>query len=222
MNGIFDRRAAASYESWYETAEGARADALERAALRRVLKTFDEAGSVLEVGSGTGHFTRWLAEEGWTAIGLDLSEAMLAEAQALDGVPLVQGDANRLPFANGAFDVTALVTTLEFLEDPQTALVEAVRVARQGILLGVLNRYSILALQRRLRGVFRSTVYNRARFYHVRELKHLASKAVVDVDRVDWVTTLFPSWAWRPSPWPWPVARLPWGGFIAMALRGRR
>jgi len=149
---------------------------------------------VLEIGCGTGHFTRWLSDEGLAAVGLDFSAAMLAEARTLDGVPLVRGDARRLPFADGAFDLAALVTTLEFLEQPREALAEALRVARRGLILGVLNRWSVLGLQRRLAGFFRPTVYDAAHFYGVGELKRLLRER------------------------PGAQASLPWGGFIGMAL----
>jgi SAM-dependent methyltransferase len=52
---------------------------------------------VLEVGCGTGHFTRWLAEEAFRVAGLDISEAMLAEARKRNGVLYVVGDALALP-----------------------------------------------------------------------------------------------------------------------------
>jgi ubiquinone/menaquinone biosynthesis C-methylase UbiE len=125
----FDEDAAAHYEAWYETPEGRRADELEKAVLNRLLQAFPRPSSVLEIGCGTAHFTRWLSEQWWAAVGLDLSAAMLAQARALDGIPLARGDACSLPFADGAFDLAALVTTLEFLEWPREALAEALRVA---------------------------------------------------------------------------------------------
>jgi ubiquinone/menaquinone biosynthesis C-methylase UbiE len=137
---------------------------------------------------------------------------MLAEAQTLDGVPLVQGDARRLPFADGAFDLAAFITTLDFLERPRTALAEALRVARRGVVLGVLNRWSVLGLQRRVAGLFRRTVYDAAHFYGVGDLKRLLRSVAGEKARIVWRTTLFP------RGWPWAQARLPWGGFIGMAL----
>lgn len=220
MNAFFDDQVAASYESWYETVQGERAAALEKAALEELLEGFPGAGTILEVGCGTGHFTRWLHDAGWMAMGLDLSPAMLKEAQALDDAPLVQGDAFRLPFADGAFDVTSLITTLEFLERPEAALGEALRVGRQGVLLGVLNRWSLLALQRRLTGLFRPTIYDDARFYGLGALTTLLRAAADDATRVEWLTTLLPGWARRVRPRP--PARRPWGGFIAMALHKAR
>lgn len=208
----FGRDVAPHYEAWYESPEGQRADALEKALLGRLLERFAGAESVLEVGSGTGHFTRWLSEQGLTSVGLDLSAAMLAQADTLDGIPLVQGDACSLPFAEDTFDLVALVTTLEFLERPRAVLVEALRVARQGLLLGVLNRRSLLGLQRRLTGFLRPTVYDAAHFYSVGELSRLLCSVAGEGVTLSWHTTLFP------RGWPWPRLVLPWGGFLAMAL----
>ncbi|MBN1956412.1 MAG: class I SAM-dependent methyltransferase [Anaerolineae bacterium] len=208
----FDKALAAHYEAWYETPEGRRADELEKAVLDWLLQAYDRPGSVLEVGCGTAHFTRWLGKWGLAAVGLDCSAAMQVQARALDSPPLVRGDAYRLPFADGAFDLAALVTTLEFLERPKEVLAEALRVARHGVVLGVLNRWSLLGLQRRLAGLFRPTVYDAAHFYGVGELKRLLQRVAGEQARIVWRTTLFP------RGWPWPQARLPWGGFIGMAL----
>ena len=208
----FDVRVASHYESWYEKPEGRRADALEKALLRQLLERFPGVQSVLEVGSGTAHFTRWLSGQGLAAVGLDRSAAMLAQARSLDGVPLAQGNALRLPFADGAFDLVAFVTTLEFLEWPREALAEALRVARRGLLLGVLNRWSLLGLQRRLAGLLRRTIYDAAHFYGVGELQRLLRSVTGGKGRIGWHTTLFPRW------WPRSQVRLPWGAFIGMAL----
>ena len=128
----FGERAAAHYEAWYETPNGQQVDKLEKALLGQLLRVFSQADNVLEIGCGTGHFARWLSGDGLLAVGVDLSAAMLAEARVLGGVPLVRGDAQRLSFVDGAFDLTVLITTLEFLGQPRDALVEALRVSRQG------------------------------------------------------------------------------------------
>jgi ubiquinone/menaquinone biosynthesis C-methylase UbiE len=226
---VFDEHIAAQYEVWYEGPQGRRAATLEKASLKRLLRRFSEARSMLEVGCGTGHFTRWFEQQGLMAVGLDLSPPMLCQARArlmADGTPLVQADAYRLPFADDAFHLTAYITTIEFLEASQEALAEAVRVASRGLLLGVLNRWSALAFRRRVAGLFRRTVYKTAHFYSVGELKRLLRSLVRDApardakghrpngeqSRISWHTTLFTRWL------PWQQARLPWGGFIAIAL----
>jgi ubiquinone/menaquinone biosynthesis C-methylase UbiE len=208
----FDDRIAAHYEAWYDAPEGQRVDALEKASLRRLLDGFAGARSVLELGAGTGHFTRWLSGQGLAAVGLDLAAAMLTQAQKLDGIPLVRGDAQRLPFADKTFDLVALITTLEFLEHPRAVLAEALRVTRRGLLLGVLNRRSLLSLQRRLTGILRPTIYDVADFYSVGELRCLLRSIAGSEASIAWHTTLFP------RGWPWPRPAWPWGGFIGMAL----
>jgi SAM-dependent methyltransferase len=209
---LFDEQIASHYEAWYEAPEGQRADTLEKASLRRLLESFPRARSILEVGAGTGHFTRWLSEQGLAVVGLDLSAAMLAQARGLNGILLVRGNALQLPFADGAFDLVTFITTLEFLERPWEALAGALRVAQRGLLLGVLNRWSLLGLQRRLAGLFRPSVYDAAHFYRVGELKRLLRSIASGKAHITWHTTLFP------CRWPWKQSTLPWGGFIGMAL----
>jgi ubiquinone/menaquinone biosynthesis C-methylase UbiE len=197
----------AGYEAWYETS-GRRADRLEKALLKRLLAGFSRARTLLEVGCGTGHFTRWFGERGLQVMGLDLSSPMLVEAVRLGSPPCVLGDALALPFPSGAFDLVALITTLEFVTDPIQALSEAIRVAQHGLILGVLNRQSLLAWRRKRSG---EALWQMARFFAPAELVRLAQQAAAGARvKIVWRTTLWPVWPGELS--------LPWGGFIGMAV----
>jgi ubiquinone/menaquinone biosynthesis C-methylase UbiE len=198
----------ADYEVWYETA-GRRANRLEKTLLSQLWTGFAHAHTILEVGCGTGHFTRWFSEQGFHAVGLDLSHLMLKEAVRLTGPPCVRGDALALPFPCRSFDLVALITTLEFLPDPAQALMEALRVARHGLILGVLNRQSLLGRQLKNEG---GPVWDAARFFTPAELTQLVQRAAAG-KRIDiiWQTTLWPVW---PRELP-----LPWGGFIGLAVQ---
>jgi ubiquinone/menaquinone biosynthesis C-methylase UbiE len=198
----------AGYEAWYETA-GRRADRLEKALLMQLIAGFPHAHTILEIGCGTGHFSRWFGELGFQVVGLDLSLPMLTEAARLGSPPCVRGDALALPFASQTFDLAVLVTTLEFLHDPAQALAEGLRVARHGLILGVLNRQSLLARQLKNEG---GPVWEAARFFTPEELLQLVQRVVAG-KRVEiiWRTTLWPLW---PRALP-----LPWGGFIGLAVQ---
>jgi SAM-dependent methyltransferase len=195
------------YEAWYET-QGRRADRLEKTLLQQLLGHFPEASSLLEVGCGTGHFTRWFGQQGLRTVGLDRSEPMLAEALRLGSVRCLQGDALALPFPRDAIDLVALITALEFAGDPTQALAEALRVSSHGLLLGVLNRNSLLGRQRKQEG---GPIWGPARLFSPGELTRLVRRAAAGRQvKITWRTTLWPVW---------PASlRLAWGGFIGLAV----
>jgi ubiquinone/menaquinone biosynthesis C-methylase UbiE len=86
------------YEDWY-TNQGRRADRLEKTLLEWLIGHFQEPSSILDVGCGTGHFTRYFEILGLRAVGLDISPSMLAEARRHGLRVAVQADAAHLPFA---------------------------------------------------------------------------------------------------------------------------
>ena len=200
----------AGYEAWYRT-DGCKADQQEKSILKWLLSGFPAAHSILEVGCGSGHFTRWFIEQGLRAVGLDLSHPMLEESKRLGSEFLLQGDALRLPILSKSFDLTALITTLEFLPNSVQALTEALRVARQGIILGVLNRQSCLGRKHKRSG---GPIWKYARLFTPYELKQAILEAVGERVNIIWCTILWPLW---PTSLP-----LPWGGFIGMSANQMR
>jgi len=96
-------------------------------------------GRVLEVGVGTGFFLLNLWQAGFVeeAHATDLSLGMLAACQANAdrlGCPLraAAGDAERLPYADGSFDLVVGHAFLHHLPDYAGALAELARVLRRG------------------------------------------------------------------------------------------
>lgn len=88
---------------------------------------------VLDVGAGTGVSTEELARSGAYAVGVDLSIGMLqAGRRARPTVPLLAGDALRLPFRDGTFDAVTISLALRNVVDPEAALREMARVTRPG------------------------------------------------------------------------------------------
>jgi ubiquinone/menaquinone biosynthesis C-methylase UbiE len=208
---LFGEEIAPYYEAWFETKEGQRAARLEKALLGRLLEELGPASSLLEIGCGTGFFSRWISGLGWRMLGVDLSAPMLAESQGReDDGWLVLGDALRLPFADGCCSVAALITVLEFLPDAETALREAWRVARRGLLIGGINRHSLLGWGYRRQAKKAPSVYSHARFFNLGELVHLVHRTAGGLVTVRTGTTLWP------KALPLERLRLPWGGFIGL------
>lgn len=210
---LFERDPA-GYEDWYATARGRRADRCERALLERLIAPFAGAQRALEVGCGTGHFTRWLAGRMPRVTGLDRAPGMLAEARRRHPrLPLIQGDAQHLPIGSRAMDLSVFVLTLEFLDDPSVAMAEAVRIARQGLIVVALNRWSLGGLSRRWGRDARRPLLGRARDFTIPSLRALASAAAGPRLRaVHWASALFPArLVARP-------ARIPLGGVVGVSV----
>ncbi|MBA3819814.1 MAG: class I SAM-dependent methyltransferase [Deltaproteobacteria bacterium] len=94
------------------------------------------SGDVLEVGVGSGHNLALYDPARVTSImGLDPSVPLLDRARArassaLVAVELIEGDAQRLPFAAARFDTVMMTYTLCSIPDPARALREIRRVLR--------------------------------------------------------------------------------------------
>ena len=92
---------------------------------------------VLEIGSGTGYFTRHVADRlpGAKVFGIDADPARLAYARArsVDGNPTYeQAQLTDLPFESGEMDLAYCRFVLVHAPDPEAAIAELVRVVRTG------------------------------------------------------------------------------------------
>jgi demethylmenaquinone methyltransferase / 2-methoxy-6-polyprenyl-1,4-benzoquinol methylase len=93
---------------------------------------------VLDVATGTGMVAAELVHRyGCRVVGLDQSEDMLAGARSklarepalASRVELVQGVAERLPFADAEFDALTFTYLLRYVDDPAATLRELARLA---------------------------------------------------------------------------------------------
>ena len=109
------------------------------AAMREEALDWVDVGSddrVLDVGCGTGFATEGLLERTEAVHGLDQSVHQLEQAWAKlgkhDPVSFYLGDAERLPFQDGAFDVVWSSGSIEYWPEPVETLRELRRVGRPG------------------------------------------------------------------------------------------
>jgi demethylmenaquinone methyltransferase/2-methoxy-6-polyprenyl-1,4-benzoquinol methylase len=96
---------------------------------------------VLDVATGTGLIAAELVRRyGCSVVGVDQSEEMLARARTrlvreshLSGrIELMQGEAERLPFADGEFDGVTSGYLFRYVDDPAATIRELARVVRDG------------------------------------------------------------------------------------------
>lgn len=107
------------------------------AALQRSLPS--TARRVLEVGCGEGRQLTAIGQRFPDAdlIGLDLPDVELEEAWGGVESHMLQASALDLPFADNTFDLVMAIEVLEHLPDPERALQEIARVAKQTVVLSV-------------------------------------------------------------------------------------
>jgi ubiquinone/menaquinone biosynthesis C-methylase UbiE len=183
-SALFAGKLAQNYDQWYETPSGRYAAESEK---KLFLKLVDskEGQSLLDIGCGTGYFSFWFHSLGLKITGIDTSLEMLNVAKSKiknENIKFIKADAYNLPFSDNSFDLVVFITTLEFLSQPERALCEAFRVSKDKIFLGVLSKWSILAFKRRLKGLFKESVYQKANFYSLRGLKRLI-KNCTDINK---------------------------------------
>jgi SAM-dependent methyltransferase len=205
------------YDAWYASARGRWIGATEYGLLENLLH-LQSGATLLDVGCGTGYFTRRFANSGLQrVVGLDPDRAWLEFAQAhrVASEQFVVGSALTLPFPDACFDYSIAVTALCFVPDQARAVREMLRVTRRRFALGLLNRHSLLYLAKGRGGG--SGAYRGARWDTVEEMRALFRD--LPVTGLEIATAVFfpfgagfarvaESW-WRPQ-WPW-------GSFIAVA-----
>ena len=164
-----------TYDQWYETTEGAMYDHLEKKAISKYLPRNVQGKKLLEVGCGTGHWSKFFSKFGFEVTGVDISERMInvAQSKAIPNTSFQIADGHLLPFKNGIFDVTAAVVTLEFVYVAELVVREMVRCTRRPggkLLIGVLNALSQL---NRKRQHSPESLYAKARLFSPKQLKEL-------------------------------------------------
>lgn len=88
----------------------------------------------LDIACGTGRWMQWAQQCGSRVFGVDFCPEMLFEASRKPGLAgcLSLADACRIPFSDGAADLTICSFALGYLPSVQQAIAEMARVSRRG------------------------------------------------------------------------------------------
>jgi SAM-dependent methyltransferase len=214
MNSITDP---ADYEAWYHTPRGQWIGDREFILLKNILRP-DASASLLDVGCGTGYFSRRFARLGLSVTGIDpdLETLKFARTQG-DNIHYMQGNALELPFSDNVFDYTIAVTSLCFIDDPLQALREMWRVTRHTMVLGLLNRHSLLHLRKQGQGSYLGARWDTAGGVTKEWIPaftpapgQIVLRSAIFLPQ----GTMIARWSER-----WLPGTLPWGSFLAVGLR---
>ena len=151
---------------------------------------------VMEIGAGSGRDLIELARRGARGIVLDYSPASLALVRALaekQGVPvlLVQADATRMPFRDGAIDVSFHQGLLEHFRDPMPLLRENARITARGgrMIVDVPQTFHLYTLMKNTLIAFNAWFAGWETQFTPAQLEGLCREAGLDVVRTygDWM-----------------------------------
>ena len=127
-------------------------------------------GAVLEVGCGSGMGLPYLQAQPRMVVGGDYTMALLKEARKhLPNAPVVQMDAQHLPFRDRSFDAVLLLEMIYYVADQEAAFAECRRVLKPGGKL-------MVCMPNRDRPDFNPSPYS-TRYPNLREIATLLSRA---------------------------------------------
>lgn len=211
---FFNREHTDTYEQWYE-GRYKRAEVWQKKVIGDLIKKDERVKTLLEFGCGTTRFTRWWKDIGIEATGGDLSPFMLGQGVHLFSGDLVLADSHHMPFRDNAFDAMAFITTFEYYHDPVAVIREAARVAKHGIVFGMMNRNTTKFIRRRVQQFFgKNPFYVTATFYTPDKLIATIDKALEGMDyTIEWTCTGLPKW--------FPVQQwsVPYGDFFGLHVK---
>jgi ubiquinone/menaquinone biosynthesis C-methylase UbiE len=100
-------------------------------------------GELIELGCGTGLYTKALAPNASHVMATDLSDEMLAVARTqlkdLQNVTVQKADCEKIDFPDGRFGSVFMANLIHIIENPSTTLQEAYRILKDGGLLLILD-----------------------------------------------------------------------------------
>ena len=144
MGYVFDFNTTKAYEKWCDQPNHRPAIDRETGLMFELLNPM-RGRRVLDIGCGHGIGLKALLDAGLEVTGLDPSPYMLdiARMQLGNQADLHRGMAEDLPFEDNAFHYACISKTLEFVELPEKTLEETLRVTRDRVFIGLVNRHAL-------------------------------------------------------------------------------
>ena len=132
---------------WYTTGYGEYVFKCRYELLRLLTSQWGKRNSrLLQIGCGDGKMLYHLWEDGYIVAGIDSNQNLLEQAKLCLGGrgDISKADPECLPYNANEFEYTVFPISFEFLDNPEKALEEALRVSSRGVAFLFPNKYSII------------------------------------------------------------------------------
>lgn len=160
------------YEEWFTSFP-----AVFDSEVTAIAEVLPEGSRSIEIGVGSGLF----AERLGIPVGVEPSEAMAIRARAR-GISVLPGVAEELPVESNRYESAFMVTAICFVDEPQRAINEMVRVVEPGgsVVIAFVDRDSELG-QQYLTHKEENVFYRDADFYSATEiLEYMKEAGLID------------------------------------------
>jgi len=191
------------YDRWYSSARGAIYDRVEKRAIDSLLADIAKQSRFLEVGCGTGHWSRYFSDKGFEVAGIDISSEMIkiARQKQIPNSRFEIADGRNLPFEDESFDVAVVITVLEFTSVPEKIISEMVRCVKKSkgvLIIGVLNALSGYNQKKKNKS---SNMYSSSHLFSPQQIRDLLSQYGIPRMRItgfvpekEWLLGISPLW----------------------------
>jgi len=148
-----------------------------------------ESSTVLDIGCGNGRHLAAAEKCGLNAVGLDISKNLLKIAKRKAHIPLVIGDALRLPFKDCAFDNSICVAVVHHFKaekEREKCMDEIARITQKTGLVSVWALEQEKFAARKTQDIQLGWDKKHPRFYHLfreGELENLAQNVRVKIEK---------------------------------------
>jgi len=130
------------------------------AEVRAVSVELADCCTILDVGVGTGRFSKPLSNLGFEMVGIDLSRKMMLKAKQKGVRNLILADAHRMPFNDGTFDASIIIHVLHLLPDWLGVVQEMGRVTKSKVAALLSNGHGEWGMATDASGNSASTVHS--------------------------------------------------------------
>ena len=176
MGHVFNFQEAGRYAQWLGMDRHREAAERQAQLLASLIKPA-YGDRFVDIGCGTGVTLACLdhIKPGLDFTGLDASPYMLdiAAKTLKNRTELYKGVAEALPFEDNSFNFAILNLTLEFVENPEKAIAEAARVAKDRLYIGFFNRLSLGAGPSLGKGIHGNAIFSKGHFLSTWEVRQM-------------------------------------------------